>query len=148
MDIFITYLHYIGIMALMAALLTEHTLFNKHLDENRIKSLAVVDAIYGISAVVVLVSGLLRWLVYEKGFDFYMQNPVFHTKLTLFVILAILSIYPTVMFLRFRKQLKRGSFEQPEKKVVKRIQLFLRIELLIMLIIPLLAVLMARGIGY
>ncbi|MEZ5526744.1 MAG: DUF2214 family protein [Gammaproteobacteria bacterium] len=38
-----------------------------------------------------------------KPAAFYNGNPVFHAKLTLFVLIALLSIYPTVFLLRQRK---------------------------------------------
>lgn len=146
MDILIPYLHYIGIMALMGSLITEHLILKPGISGQQIKTLAGIDLLYGISAILVLATGLLRWFVYGKGSEFYLSNPLFHTKLTLFVVLAVLSIFPTIKFLKWRKQVNSGSTPEIDGRAVKRLLMFIRIELLIMIIIPLLAVMIARGV--
>ena len=145
MHILIPYLHYIGIMALMGSLISEHLILKPSIKKDQIKSLATIDLIYGLSAIVVLTTGLLRWFVYGKGYDFYMSTPLFHIKLTLFIILGVLSIFPTIKFLKWRKQINRGEEPDITEKGVKKLLMFIRIELLIIAIIPLLAVLIVRG---
>lgn len=147
MDILIPYLHYIGIMTLMGSLISEHLILKPSISKQQIKSLATIDLIYGLSAIVVLTTGLLRWFVYGKGYDFYMSTPLFHIKLTLFIVLGILSIFPTIKILKWKKQIKRGEEPEITAKGVKKLLMFIRIELLIIAIIPLLAVLIARGSG-
>lgn len=147
MDILIPYLHFIGIMTLMGSLISEHLILKPSISKEQIKSLATIDLIYGLSAIVVLTTGLLRWFVYGKGYDFYMGTPLFHIKLTLFIVLGILSIFPTIKILKWRKQIKRGEEPDISEKGVKKLLMFIRIELLIIVIIPLLAVLIARGSG-
>ena len=143
----IPYLHYIGIMLLMGSLISEHLLLKPKMTKEQIKSLAITDLIYGLSAILVLATGLLRWFVYGKGSDYYLSNPLFHTKLTLFVIMAVLSIFPTIKFLKWRKQVNSGLEPDMNDKTVKRLLMYIRLELLILVIIPLLAVMMARGMG-
>jgi putative membrane protein len=143
MNILIPYLHYIGIMALMGSLITEHVMLKPGISKKQLKSLATVDLLYGISLVVVLVTGLLRWFVIDvKGVDFFSKNPLFHIKLTLFVIVVILSVFPTMKFLKWRKE----SATIPSDKELKKQLMFIRIELLLMAIIPLLAVMVANGV--
>jgi putative membrane protein len=146
MEIIIPYIHYLGIMVLMGSLITEHLVLNPSLTKNQVKSLATVDLIYGLSAILVLATGLLRWFVYGKGYDFYMSTPLFHIKITLFVILGLLSIFPTRKYLKWKKMYKNGLDPDISAKSVKGTLLFIRIELLIVAIIPLLAVMIARGI--
>ena len=102
---FIIYFHYLGIMTLLGTLLTEHLILKRSLTAQQIRSLARTDLIYGISALVVLATGLLRMLVYGKGVDYYLSNPWFHVKLTLFVVLGVLSIWPTVRFLKWKREI-------------------------------------------
>ena len=147
MQILIPYLHYISIMALMGSLISEHLILKPRLSAQQIRSLAGIDIVYGISAILVLATGLLRWFVYGKGSEFYLSNPLFHTKLTLFVILGVLSIFPTIKFLKWRKQVKKGEDPAIEEKSVKRLLMYIRIELLLVAIMPLLAVMIARGVG-
>lgn len=146
MEIIIPYLHFIGIMSLMGSLITEHLILKPGINKTQIKQLATIDLIYGLAAILVLATGLLRWFVYGKGSDYYLSNPFFHTKLTLFVIMGILSIWPTRRFLIWNKQAKSGQTPEISDKLVKGTLMFIRIELLLVIIIPLLAVFVARGV--
>jgi len=66
--------------------------------------LARIDAVYGIAAVTLLIAGLTLWLgSVGKPAVYYTKNWVFHTKLTLFLIVGLLSIYPTIFFIKNRK---------------------------------------------
>ncbi len=133
--------HFIGIFGLFAALVSEHLLIKPEMSKVEMKKLAVVDAIYGISAIIILVAGLLLWFVVGKPAEFYSQNPVFHVKLTLFVLIAALSIYPTVFFIKNRNS------QASVIKVPGKIITLVRVQLLLVLAIPFLAAAMARGIG-
>jgi putative membrane protein len=141
-EILIRYGHFLGILAIASSLVAEHLLIRPSLTRREIGRLAVIDGIYGAGALLVLGCGLGMWLGGFKNADYYTQNPVFHTKVTLFVIMGILSIWPTVFFLKQRK----GNADEVVA-IPRRIVMFLRIELLIVFVMPLLAVLVARGVG-
>lgn len=132
-------------MALMGSIITEHIILKPRMTIEQVKSLAVVDMIYGLSAILVLATGLLRWFLYGRGHDFYMATPLFHIKITLFFVLGVLSIFPTLKILKWKKQYNRGENPEISEKQVKRLLVFIRIELLILAIMPLLAVMIARG---
>jgi putative membrane protein len=141
-EILIRYGHFLGILAIASSLVAEHLLIKPSLTRREIGRLATIDGIYGVGALLVLGCGLGMWLGGFKNADYYTQNPVFHTKLTLFVIMGILSIWPTVFFLKQRK----GNADEVVA-IPKRIVMFLRIELLIVFVMPLLATGVARGVG-
>ena len=67
------------------------------------------DRWYGIFAVLVLIVGFLRVYYFEKGPAFYTASPFFHAKLALFILVGLLSIYPTVRFLKWRPQTSKGQ---------------------------------------
>lgn len=140
-EIIVRYIHFLGIIGLSAALIGEHLLIAPTVSAERMRKLAMVDAIYGISAILVLTAGLLLWFWVGKPAEFYSKNWVFHLKVTLFVVIALLSIYPTVFFLKHRKT-HADLVTIPKKLIV-----VLRFEILLLLVIPLLAVLMSRGVG-
>lgn len=147
MNIFITYLHFIGIMLMMSALFTEYMLIKSEMVKDRIRMLTVADLVFGISAVLVIVSGLVRWfLVDAKGAGYFNTQPFFHIKLTLFVVMIILSIFPTRKFHSWKRKLKMDEQFEPGEQEVKKQLLIIRIEMTLMLIIPLLAVLVNQGI--
>lgn len=140
-EILIRYLHFIGILIITASLFTEHLLLKQEMTAIEIKKIAKIDKFYGIAAIVVLVAGLILWFWVGKPAAFYTRNFLFHIKLTLFLVLGILSIYPSVFFMKNRKT-KLDKIAIPNS-----IKILIRIELMILFIIPLLAVFMAGGIG-
>jgi putative membrane protein len=131
----------------MGALITEHVLIKPGMRKTELGNLAIVDAIYWFSAFLVLITGVLRWFIIDpKGAAFFNTNPLFHIKVTLFVIMAILSIFPTLAFLRWRKQSKADTNFETSVRDIKKPLMFIRIELLLMVIIPLLAVMVSNGV--
>lgn len=141
------YLHYLSIFVLFALLVLEHRLFRLPLDLERARSLIVVDIAYGACAGVVLLTGAARVLWFAKGADYYLHNSLFHAKIGLFVLVALLSILPTMTFLNWRNDLKADRIPQISARQCKLVTMTIRLELLVLLILPLLATLMARGYG-
>ncbi len=142
-ELFIRYIHFISIITVAGALVSEHMLLAKELPRSVIKKLSIIDTIYGIAALLIVGTGLAMWFAVGKGADFYTSNPVMHIKFTLFVILGVLSLWPTIFFIKNRKGDQTEIVDIP-----KRIFMFLRIEILILFIMPLLATLIAKGISF
>lgn len=143
-NVFWAWLHYLAVLVLFSTLVVEHLLFRPQLDAATAKRIGLVDAIYGMSAGAVLITGLAR-MAYEKGFAFYMQHWAFYALFILFVIVGLLSIYPTVIYLRWRKDVREGRAPVIDAETARRVILILRTELLLLLVMPLLAAWMARG---
>jgi putative membrane protein len=101
----------------------------------------------GASAGTLLVVGLLRVFFFEKGAGYYWSSGPFIAKFATFVILALLSIYPTREFLSWRAAVRSGRVPAPDPRRVERIRAALRWELIGILAILLFAALMARGAG-
>lgn len=141
------YLHFLSIFVLFALLALEHRLFKLPLDLERARSLVRIDLAYGLAAGAVLVTGLARVVWYGKGLDYYLQNSMFHAKMGLFVLIALLSGFPTFVFLNWRNALKAGQVPQVSPGKAKAVIMVIRLELLLALLLPLFAVLMARGYG-
>lgn len=138
-EIIARYIHFIGIIVLASTLVAEHVLLKGELDTAQLRRVSIIDAAYGIAALVVLSSGLTLWLWLGKPAGFYTDNPVFLAKLGSFILMGLVSIRPTVFLLRSRG----GARVTVPKPVINHI----RIELSLLVLIPLLAVLMAKGVG-
>jgi putative membrane protein len=143
-EILLRYLHFISIFAIVGALVSEHLLLKPELTRAELKRLSRIDAVYGIAAVLLLTAGLTLWFSgVGKPTVFYSKNWVFHLKIASFAIIGLLSIYPTVFFI------KQSKGEPTESVVTPKIIFWmLRIELLLLFVIPLLAGLMSRGVGF
>jgi len=136
-------LHLIALLILITAVLIHNIGFSRQLSREDILNLRRVDrAVHGAMAGVLL-AGLALWLWVGKPAAFYNGNPLFHTKLLLFVIFVLLAAN-TTLYLRRHKQLDEAhTISLPALQ-----RLALRLQLPILLVIPVLAYLMARGVGY
>jgi len=139
MNAFMAFLHHAAAFALVAALAVEVVVIRDELNIRNARRLARADMVVGLSAGVLLVVGLLRVVYFEKGTAFYFHNAAFIAKMTLFVVVALLSVYPTLKFLSWRKGIDSAA--------VPTIRLVLHLELVGVVLILLCAALMARGIG-
>lgn len=144
----LAYIHYLSIITLIAALVLELVIFEKDLSRKEIKKLQLADSLYGLAAILVLGTGTLRIMLYGNGWDYYLDNYFFIIKLSLFTIVGLLSIYPTIAFLKWRKLPKDHEGVSFDNTTYKRILTVIRIEVTLVFLIPLFATLMARGIGF
>ena len=142
------FLHHLGAFAFVSALAVEFVLIRHELNARTARAILVADAVGGASAGVVLVVGLLRVFFFEKGAAYYFHSIPFLAKISLFVLIALLSIYPTVQFLSWRKDLKAGRAPAVSESARRKIRSILHLELAALVLLILNAALMARGIGY
>ncbi|HEY5337911.1 MAG TPA: DUF2214 family protein, partial [Rhizomicrobium sp.] len=133
--IVVAWLHYMGIMAFLACVLGEHLLLKPQVTLTEAKTLQRLDILYGVSAVVVLLTGIRRMQL-EKGFDYYNHHIGFQILVTLFVIIGLLSIYPTMVFFRWRKDTRAGRAPVMATSQFKNIQKILRLEMFLLLLAP------------
>ncbi|MEO0663163.1 MAG: DUF2214 family protein, partial [Planctomycetota bacterium] len=136
----VRYLHFLGIIGIAGALVSQHLLIKKEMTPAEVKRASVVNAIYGVSALLALGAGVALWVAVGKPKEFYTKNGLFHAKFGLYLLLGGLSIVPTLFLRRSRAA---GANVTPPKSVA----MALRFQLLILLVMPLLASLMAAGVG-
>jgi len=92
------------------------------------------------------VSGASRqWSGLEKGAQFYLTSPLFWVKMTLFVLILLLEIWPMVTFIRWRMAVGRGV--QPDTSRARELYLVNHIEMALVVLMVFVASFMARGIG-
>ena len=147
MSALFAFLHHIAAFTLFAAVVVEFLVIKDSLTAASARRLLKTDAILGASAGVVLVVGILRVIYFEKGWDYYSHSVPFIAKFSLFVLVALLSIYPTVKFMSWRAAIKQGQAPAVDAKTLHTIRSFLHAELVGIVILILMAALMARGIG-
>jgi putative membrane protein len=111
------------------------------------KLLQRADIVFGVSATLLLVIGLLRVFYFEKGAEYYFANHSFLTKLGLFVVVAALSVLPTVEFLKWRKATTAGQIPAVAPQRLALLRRLIHMEIAGVLLIIACAAMMARGIG-
>lgn len=141
-ELIVRYFHFIGIIFLSGTLAFEHLLLKEEVTNENFKRICRVDIFYGLSAMVTLFAGIILLFFIGKDSSFYFQNPFFHVKLTLFVLMGLLSIIPTLFFIKNRHT------KDEIVKIPKKLIMITRVELLLLVLIPLFAVFVANGYGY
>jgi putative membrane protein len=101
--------------------------------------------VLGIAAGALLIVGLLRVFFFEKGASYYFHSYAFLTKFSLFIIIGLLSIIPTVEFLSWRGAIVAGRVPVMDATKRKRVTAVIHSELAAIVIILLCAAIMARG---
>ena len=142
------FLHHLAAFTVVAALAVEVALFKPPLSLQQARRLQVTDNIFGAAAGAVLVIGLLRVWYFEKGAHYYWHDAFFLIKFGAFLIAALISIYPTVIFISWGRGLKSGAAPEVTPLSTRRVRLCLMLELTAIVVILLCAALMARGFGY
>ncbi|WP_394848069.1 DUF2214 family protein [Pendulispora brunnea] len=116
------------------------------LDDARLRNLFAADNAWGVAAVLWLVTGLWRFLGgVEKPTGWYLHNPLFHAKLTLFILILAFEAYPMTMLIKWRIRVKKNMSIDPSP--LSRMRLFNRLEIASVVIIVFIATFMARGHG-
>lgn len=143
----IAYLHYVAMMSIAVILVVEYMICMPGMTGTRIRQLARIDLFYMIAAILALGSGAARVVWFGKGAAFYLHNPVFYVKLSLFVAVGLISVPPTLQYLRWLRGVKAGAAKVAADYQVQRVRRLVLVELVLFALIPLMATLMARGIG-
>ena len=141
------FFHFFAVFGIFATVFVEWQTMSRTPTYAEARRIQLCDKWFGIFAGVVLVVGLLRVFYFEKGKAFYTSNPFFHAKLMLFVLVGLLSIYPTVRFIKWRAQTNQGLAPAVSADEHKRIMVVLRAELVLLLGMALCASLMARAVS-
>ena len=143
----LAYLHILAILTMVVFISSEAALCRvQWLNAAVVERLAKVDMVYGIAAIAVLATGFARTWWGIKGTVWYWTNPLLHVKLALFIIIGVISIFPTLTYVRWRKTL-RSSGSLPAEADIRKTRKLVMIQAHIIAVIPLVAVFFARGFG-
>lgn len=146
LESWLAYAHFIAIFAVIVFITSEAALCRiEWMNAAVIRRLGRLDLIYLVAALAVVLTGLARTYWGVKGGGWYWQQPLLHIKVTLFAIIGLISIKPTLSFIRWRKQLD-ASGALPGEAEVKSVRRLIMIQAHLMIFIPLAATFLARGI--
>jgi putative membrane protein len=141
------FLHHIAAFALVAALAVEFVLIRTAPTLENARRIMIADLIFGVAAGVILVVGLARVFHFEKGATYYFHTWSFIAKLTLFVLVGLISIIPTREFLSWRAAVRQGQAPVVSSERLRSLRTIIHAELAGVTLIILCAALMAKGIG-
>jgi len=142
LDLVLAIGHHLLIFAIFGIICAEFWAVRPGLSAATIGRIGSLDLWYGILAGAVIVIGFCRAIFAAKGWGYYSHNGFFWAKLVTFGIIGLLSLPPTLAFIRWRR-----SGVQPSEAEIARIRRYLHAELALFVFLPIFAAAMARGYG-
>lgn len=138
-------LHLVAILTLVVFLSSQAALCRTEwMNAAVVERLVRLDVIYGVTALVLLLTGIARVVWGIKGMSWYVSQPLFHVKVTLFVVMALLSIWPTLSFRRWRSHL-RATGALPAARAVLQVRRLVMVQSHVLPVVAVIAVFWARG---
>jgi putative membrane protein len=119
------FLHHVCAFALVSALAIEFALIRSELTLASARRLQVTDLVLGVAAGLLLVVGLSRVFFFEKGADYYFHSHAFLTKLTLFIVVGLLSIVPTMEFLSWSGAIRARQVPVVDAGKMRRVKMII-----------------------
>jgi putative membrane protein len=146
-DLVLAIVHHLLVFTLVGILAFEIGTVRLAMTHDEILRVGRIDNWYGILAGVIIVVGFIRAIFAAKGWAYYEVNLFFWAKIATFLVIALLSIPPTVAIIHWRKALKSDVAFAPRADVVRRVRGYLWAEAALFLLLPVFAAAMARGYG-
>jgi putative membrane protein len=139
-------LHFLALGLGLPSVFLRGRALKTRLDRAGLARLFATDTVWGVAAVLWLVTGLLRAFGgLEKGSAFYLASHAFWLKLALFGLVVVLEIWPMTTFIRWRIVLRRGG--APDTSAARALFLVNHVQLALVVVIVFVATFMARGYG-
>ena len=79
--------------------------------------------------------------------QYYLANRLFWLKIAIFLVIVIVAIGPTLQYIRWNREARRAPSFAPLTREVERVRGSIALGLGLWLILPLIAILVARGYG-
>lgn len=144
-EMLLAFVHYTAILMLVSFLAAELALCRTEwINRAVIARLARLDSWYGVSSLLVLVSGLLRMYLGIKGSAWYWNQWELWAKLFVFAGIGALSTIPTLRFRRWHRVSVRDEAFRPHTQELRSTRHILMIEAHALIVMPLLAAMLAR----
>jgi putative membrane protein len=142
LDLGLAIAHHVLVFGLVAMLAIERVMVRGPSVE--VMRLARVDGGYGVTAMLVLVVGVSRVVWGGKGWTFYQENPFFWGKVGAFALIGLISIGPTMRFLRWARATRADAAWQPPAAELKAVRTSLGLQALLLVVLLACAAAMAR----
>ena len=114
-DLVLAILHHLLVFTLAGILAFEIGFVSLTMRRDEILYVGRVDNWYGILAGLIIVVGFIRATVAAKGWAYYSVNVFFWAKIATFIVVALLSVPPTLAIIRWRKALKSDAAFAPRR---------------------------------
>src|SRR5215469_12639747 len=121
-DLLLAAAHHLLIFSIAAVLAFEVGVVRQGLTATDIRRVGRVDAWYGILAALIIAVGFVRAIYAAKGWAYYSVNYFFWAKIIAFATVGLLSVPPTVAYIRWRSALKKDAASLPTSAAVASVR--------------------------
>jgi putative membrane protein len=142
LDLVLAILHHLFVFALFGILFAELLMVRRGMDAVAVERVQSIDLWYGVLAGLIVIVGFSRAIFAAKGWAYYAHNLFFWAKIGTFIVIALLSVPPTLAFLQWRR-----TRALPTDPIVGPVRRYLWIEVALFALLPAFAAAMARGYG-
>ena len=141
------WLHLLAIGVAAGLLLTEYWLCRRMPDRAQVRLLGTVDLGYQFALIASFATGLARAVYYGQDAVYYLSNRLFWLKITIFLVIVLVALAPTLQYIRWNREARSAPTFAPLTREVERVRGSIALGLGLWLILPLIAILVARGYG-
>jgi putative membrane protein len=142
LDLSLAIAHHLLIFGIFGIICAELWALRSGVTSATVGRIASIDLWYGILAAAIVVVGFCRAIFAAKGWAYYSHNAFFWAKILSFALIGILSVPPTLTFIRLR-----NSGAVPVGPDIQRVRRYLHAEFSLFVFLPIFAAAMARGYG-
>jgi putative membrane protein len=147
LDLILEFIHHVAVFSLVGVIAAEFALIQPGLTGARLQLVGRLDGAYGGLAALIILAGASRVIWGDAGWQFYVMNWTFWTKMALFVAVGVLSAAPTRRILGWRRKGAADPSFTVSPDEVASVRKFFYAQFALLFFIPIFAALMARGIG-
>src|SRR5262249_51513923 len=123
-DLHLAIAHHLLFLLIAGVLAFEIAVVRSKMDREDVLRVARVDLWYGVLAGAIVLVGLSRAIFAAKGWAYYSVNLFFWAKLGVFAVVGVLSIWPTIEFIRWRRAISSNpafTLEPHSIRIVRRV---------------------------
>jgi putative membrane protein len=142
LDLLLAIVHHVLVFGIFGILFAEFMALRPDTNNATAMRVASIDLWYGVLAVAIIIIGFCRAIFAAKGWAYYSHNAFFWAKIASFAGIGLLSVRPTIAFIRWRE-----SGVAPDDAAIRVVRGYLHGELAIFALLPIFAAAMARGYG-
>ena len=140
LDLVLAIFHHALIFGIFGIVFAEFMIVRPGMSNATVVRVSSIDLWYGLFAGAIVIIGFCRAIFAAKGWAYYSHNGFFWAKITTFAAIGLLSVPPTIGFIRWRK-----SGIPPNDDAIATARRFLHAQLTLFVFLLIFAAAMARG---
>jgi putative membrane protein len=141
------YLHLLAAGLTAALVIGQYWMLKRPVDRVQASLLGTLGLGQLLAGIAVIATGTALASSFGMGSGYYLGHPLFLLKMGIFAVLALVSFLPLRQYVRWTREARRRPAFLPLSREVERVRAALSLMIGLLALLPLPAVLVARGFG-